>query len=183
MIHRSGSRSWLVAIGCPLVAAVLAGCGANEPRPQSPADVAVLTSARARDVEEPRTVAAVSVAPEVQSLCSLPTPTQAPRFDFASTRPTAELDRVLEPLVSCVKSGPLAGKKLRLVGRADPRGSAEYNMALGQSRADTVALFLRQRGVPSEALLPTSRGELDATGTEESGWVLDRRVDIELASP
>lgn len=171
---------WLVTMGCTLV---LAGCGANETRPQSPVDTTVLTSARARDVEEPRTVAAVSVAPEVQTLCSLPSASHAPRFDFASTRPTAELEQALDSLVSCARSGPLAGKKLRLVGRADPRGSAEYNMALGQSRADVVALFLRQRGVPSDALLPTSRGELDASGTDESSWALDRRVDIELAGP
>ncbi len=74
----------------------------------------------------------------------------------------------------------MKGRKLLLVGRADPRGETEYNMVLGQNRADTVRDYLLHLGVAYEKLGGTTRGELDAEGKDEDGWKLDRRVDILL---
>jgi peptidoglycan-associated lipoprotein len=65
-----------------------------------------------------------------------------------------------------------------LVGRADPRGSEDYNMNLGEERAATVARHLRYKGVPAEAITTQSQGELDARGHDEETWALDRCVDI-----
>jgi peptidoglycan-associated lipoprotein len=91
------------------------------------------------------------------------------------------MEPALKPLAECLSKGALAGRKIRLIGRTDPRGSDEYNMVLGQARANAVSAFLTNLGVPSDRLLTTSRGELDAKGTAEGGWAHDRRVDIELA--
>ena len=44
-------------------------------------------------------------------------------------------------------AGPLAGRSMHLVGHADPRGPSEYNMALGQRRADSVDGYIDRRGV------------------------------------
>jgi peptidoglycan-associated lipoprotein len=69
---------------------------------------------------------------------------------------------------------------MKLVGRADPRGASDYNMTLGQSRADAVEKYLGNKGLQKGKVESTSRGAMDATGTDESGWNRDRRVDILL---
>ena len=61
-----------------------------------------------------------------------------------------------------------------------PRGETEYNFVLGNSRADAVGGFLRSKGMDKAKIDTTSRGELDATGTDEPGWARDRRVDLML---
>ena len=66
-------------------------------------------------------------------------------------------------------SGPLQGRSLRLVGRADPRGETEYNFALGSARAGSVDTYLIDLGLDSARVSMTSRGKLDATGTDETG--------------
>ena len=53
-------------------------------------------------------------------------------------------------------------------------------MTLGDHRADTVRRYLGGLGVDTKRIAETSRGELDATGTDETGWRQDRRVDIAL---
>lgn len=105
----------------------------------------------------------------------------APSFEFDSAA-LAEADReVLAEVAKCLTEGALRGKSLALVGRADARGEEEYNMTLGESRADAVKRYFVGLGVGRERLRSTSRGELDATGKDEEGWARDRRVDIELA--
>jgi peptidoglycan-associated lipoprotein len=66
------------------------------------------------------------------------------------------------------------------MGRADPRGETEYNFVLGESRASSVRTYLMGLGLDGSRISTTSRGKLDATGTDEAGWQLDRRVDVDL---
>jgi peptidoglycan-associated lipoprotein len=99
-------------------------------------------------------------------------------FDSAKIQPDASA--ALTALASCFSTGPLAGKGMRLVGHADPRGEAEYNLALGQRRAGSVAAFEEEHGVGVSHLTATSRGAFDATGLDEEGWARDRRVDVFL---
>jgi peptidoglycan-associated lipoprotein len=114
--------------------------------------------------------------------CNLHTAPPPPMFEFDSAT-LAEQDRtLLAEVAKCFSEGPLRGHGVALIGRADPRGEDEYNMALGESRADTVRRYLRDMGVSPQKVLATSRGELDAMGMDEEGWAKDRRVDIELAS-
>jgi len=104
-----------------------------------------------------------------------------PSFEYDSAA-LAESDRqLLGDLAKCLSEGALRGKNVVLIGRADARGEAEYNMTLGESRADAVHRYLVDLGVGKERMRATSRGEMDATGTNEEGWANDRRVDIELA--
>ena len=104
----------------------------------------------------------------------------APRFDFDDAELLPQDRDVLEQIARCVTTGPLKGRKLALVGRADPRGETEYNMVLGDRRADSVRDYLTRLGVSSGALSQTSRGELDSEGVDETTWKRDRRVDIAL---
>ena len=124
----------------------------------------------------------VYVSDDLAKRCRLATDNvqAAPKFDYdmASLEP-ADRD-VLQKIATCVTNGPLRGQKLELVGRADPRGTEEYNLGLGSRRASTVKDFLARLGVEQGQLAQTTRGALDATGTDDNSWKQDRRVDIKL---
>lgn len=105
---------------------------------------------------------------------------RAPKFDYDEAALLPQDRDVLEQVAKCVTTGPLKGRKLALVGRADMRGETEYNMVLGDHRADAVHLYLARLGVGTNAMSKTSRGELDAEGKDDDTWQRDRRVDIAL---
>jgi peptidoglycan-associated lipoprotein len=121
--------------------------------------------------------AGVVVDDAVVKLCDLP----EARFDFDSAKLSPSATAMLEALATCFISGPGKDKGMRVVGHADPRGTEDYNMGLGQRRAGSVSEYLRKKGLPEDRVETSSRGELDATGSEEAGWARDRRVDILLA--
>lgn len=72
------------------------------------------------------------------------------------------------------------GRKVKLEGHADERGSREYNMALGQRRADAVRKALNLLGVTSDRIETVSFGEDKprALGSDEAAWSQNRRVEI-----
>lgn len=107
--------------------------------------------------------------------------TTAPSFEYDSAALAEEDREMLAELARCLSEGALEDERVVLIGRADARGEAEYNMTLGGSRADAVHRYLVDLGVGRDRVRSTSRGEMDATGTTEDGWAHDRRVDIELA--
>jgi peptidoglycan-associated lipoprotein len=67
-----------------------------------------------------------------------------------------------------------------LEGNTDERGSREYNIALGEQRARSVANMLMAQGVSETQLQIVSYGEEKpaATGSDESAWEQNRRVEI-----
>jgi peptidoglycan-associated lipoprotein len=69
---------------------------------------------------------------------------------------------------------------VKLEGNADERGSSEYNLALGQKRAEAVLKALRLYGVKESQLEAVSWGKERprATGHDETAWAENRRVDI-----
>lgn len=74
------------------------------------------------------------------------------------------------------------GKNLVLVGHCDWRGTAEYNLGLGENRATSVKRYLVSLGADASRLETLSKGSTEAkqSGTE-ADWAKDRRVDfIEL---
>jgi peptidoglycan-associated lipoprotein len=102
-------------------------------------------------------------------------------FAFDSSSVQADAAAALDALAKCFVSGPLAGRSMRLIGHTDPRGEVEYNLALGQRRAGNVGDYLVKRGMEKGHVATSSRGEFDATGTDEEGWARDRKVDVLLA--
>ena len=67
-----------------------------------------------------------------------------------------------------------------LEGNGDERGSREYNIALGEQRAKSVAGMLKAQGVSENQLSVVSYGEEKpvAMGHDESSWELNRRVEL-----
>jgi peptidoglycan-associated lipoprotein len=84
---------------------------------------------------------------------------------------TSELERI----ATCVSRE--RGMPVHLVGSADPRGTEEYNLALGERRAQTVRDYLVNLGVDDRLLTFATVGEEFARGTSEATWALDRHVE------
>ena len=71
------------------------------------------------------------------------------------------------------------GQNLVLSGHCDWRGTAEYNLGLGDRRATAVKKFLQTMGVDAARLETLSKGSTDAKQSGgESEWAKDRRVDF-----
>lgn len=120
----------------------------------------------------------LSATDDLVQKCALQVTQDKPRFDYNGFELTQQDRSVLQQVATCLTSGPLKGKQLELVGRADPRGTEEYNMGLGDRRAHTVSEYLERLGV--KHIEAKTRGALDATGTDESSWSQDRRVDLQV---
>lgn len=103
-----------------------------------------------------------------------------PKFDFDQSDILPEDRDVLALVARCLTTGALKGRSVKFVGRADPRGAQEYNMALGERRANAVMKYIAALGVAGSQMTDTSRGALDATGSTAAAWRQDRRVDIDL---
>ncbi|MFZ2651414.1 MAG: peptidoglycan-associated lipoprotein Pal, partial [Burkholderiaceae bacterium] len=70
--------------------------------------------------------------------------------------------------------------KVRIEGNTDTRGGAEYNLALGQRRAESVARALSLLGAGSNQMEVVSYGEErpKMAGNNESAWAQNRRADL-----
>ena len=70
--------------------------------------------------------------------------------------------------------------RVRLEGHADERGSREYNIGLGERRAQAVKQALLLQGAGASQLTTVSYGEERpaVTGSDEESWALNRRVEI-----
>jgi peptidoglycan-associated lipoprotein len=70
-------------------------------------------------------------------------------------------------------------KNLVLMGYCDWRGTAEYNLGLGENRANSVKRYLISLGADASRLETLSKGSTEAKqGGSESEWAKDRRVDF-----
>jgi peptidoglycan-associated lipoprotein len=72
------------------------------------------------------------------------------------------------------------GQKVRLEGHTDERGSREYNIGLGERRAQAVRRALLLQGATESQLSTVSYGEErpSAAGSDEAAWAKNRRVEI-----
>ena len=99
-------------------------------------------------------------------------------FDFDSSNLTPEAQRVVEAHAQYLSSNP--GMAVVLEGHADERGTREYNLAMGERRANAVSEILQALGVAPDAIRTISYGEERpiSMGQDESAWSLNRRVEI-----
>jgi peptidoglycan-associated lipoprotein len=122
----------------------------------------------------------IKISKTIQQACGLSDSEAHFKYDSAALQSSES--SLLDKVATCFITGPLAGERMNLVGRADPRGDEEYNIVLGGHRSDSVKVHLVGQGMNADYIAATSRGELDATGDAEAGWRQDRRVDVMLPS-
>jgi peptidoglycan-associated lipoprotein len=170
------------AAAVALCASALLACGGDPPAPKTADDTkpapAAPTNRLPDKAPDSPTASAVRISDEIVKACGINEPDAY--FAFDSTNIRADDSKVLQQVVTCFTSGPLKGRTLKLVGHADPRGDSDYNMTLGQSRADSVAGYMRSKGMDKGKTESTSRGAMDATGSDDPSWARDRRVDLML---
>ena len=99
-------------------------------------------------------------------------------FDFDAFVVKSDYDAMLRDQAAFLKANP--GDKLVVQGNTDERGGSEYNLALGQKRAEAVRTSLSVLGVPGDRVEATSFGKEKprATCHDESCWSQNRRVDF-----
>jgi peptidoglycan-associated lipoprotein len=99
-------------------------------------------------------------------------------YEFDKSDLAAEDRRLVEQHARYLRANPNA--KVRIEGNADERGSSEYNLALGQRRAEGVMKALRAGGVQDDRLEAVSYGKEKpkADGHDEKSWSENRRSDI-----
>ena len=99
-------------------------------------------------------------------------------FEFDSSELTVDAQATLDAQAAWMQQYP--DTNITIEGHADERGTREYNLALGQRRAESVANYLIANGVKRNRLNVKSYGEERplALGSNDSAWSKNRRVEL-----
>ena len=184
-------RTMLAGVGL-LAAAALAGCGSSVKLDETPVETRTPTPAAA-------TAAQGAAAPGANAGGARPQ-SQVATVDLGRTpAPTARADASLgrvvyfdfdsyvikdeyRPLVDGHAKALTADRSRHMVleGHADERGGREYNLALGQKRAEAVMKSMQLLGVADNQLEAVSYGKERpvAEGHDEAAWAKNRRVEL-----
>ena len=169
--------SRVTLIASSLSIAVLAGCASQVPlEDKKPA--AAASAPAAAPAEDP---AAAARAREIAAArAALEKVKPSIYFDYDRFEVKSEYQATLTAFSNYLR----VDSKARLVieGNADERGTAEYNLALGQKRAEAVAKALGVMGVAGNRAEAVSNGEEKprAKGSNEAAWTENRRADLIL---
>jgi peptidoglycan-associated lipoprotein len=99
-------------------------------------------------------------------------------FDFDSYSVKDDYQQLLGQHAQYLKSHPQ--RHVLIQGNTDERGTSEYNLALGQKRAEAVRKALSLLGVPDSQMEAVSLGKEKpvADGHDEAAWAQNRRADL-----
>lgn len=176
----------------PLIAitALLGACSSTPMTPSTSATTAMHGASTAatdlanRGSATGSTVASAAKAPSSMALGKMPGPEVMPMrersvfFEFDQYALDAGDSRVLDRHARHLLATPDA--RIRIEGHADERGGAEYNLALGQRRAEVVQRALQVMGVKPAQMETQSWGEEkpQAMGHDENDWQRNRRAEL-----
>jgi len=99
-------------------------------------------------------------------------------FDFNKYDILSGDNTLLDDLGACLTKD--SGVKVVIEGNCDERGSSEYNLALGNRRADAVKTYLTNKGVSADRIKTVSFGKENPVdhGHNEEAWAKNRRADV-----
>jgi len=174
----------LQAAACAAAALLLAACASTplEETTTAPVTDKSATATKPGDTgADPRAVARVDTSPRGVDPLNDPASPLSKRsiyFDFDSFVVKPEFQGTVEAHGKYLSTNP--NRRVTIEGNADERGSREYNLALGQKRAEAVKARLRLLGVPETQMETVSLGEEKpaATGSDEASWAQNRRADL-----
>ena len=173
---------------CLVVAAMAAGCASKDPKDTAVTDMSKggTTGSTASTGQTGQTTGQGTQRPPTGTEDDLRTnPKLAKRsvyFDYDSNAVKDEF----RPVVQAHSKYMTADKrdsKIRIEGNCDERGSREYNLALGQRRAEAVKKVMTVLGVQDGRIETVSFGEEkpQSQGHDESAWAQNRRADIKYS--
>ena len=189
-------RSWKI-LATVALAAGLAACGSTpiaDPAAQAPVETRTplatgpggatkpVAAPAATNATAPQSqVATVDLAKTSPVAASAGAPTPAQRvvlFDYDSFAIKDEFKSVVDGHAKALSSS--RARRMVIEGHTDERGGSEYNLALGQKRADAVVKAMELLGVPANQLEAVSFGKERpaATGQDELAWAKNRRAEL-----
>lgn len=139
-----------------------------------------------KPVEQPKPVEQVKPVVEVMPAQEVaPKPAvvenrfEAVYFDFDKSDLRQDARDVLSKNAELILKSP-ADTKIKVEGHCDERGSAEYNLALGERRAASALKYLTTLGVKAESLSIISYGKEKPAvlGSDEAAWAKNRRAEF-----
>ena len=163
-------RRWKGVIGLALVVVIVGACATSGVQTDDATNVSVDPDGEFRDGATTQ-VAYTSVSNRVG-------------FDFGTVYFAFDKATIADDARSILESAGTAlganGRSIVIEGHCDDVGSSEYNLALGERRADAVRRYLFNLGVPREQMKIVSYGESKPAlrGTGEAVWRLNRRAEI-----
>jgi len=157
--------------------AVVAGCAStklDKPAEVEKKDVATTTTT----TTPPAAQATVATTDQSSKIVAPITLDRVIYFDFDSYAVKDEFRPIVEAHANLLKANPSAKEVAE--GHTDERGGSEYNLALGQKRAEAVVKQMEVLGVGESQLEAVSYGkERPAVdGHDESAWAKNRRVEL-----
>ena len=204
-LHLCGShpvRRVLASLAAAALAALLAGCGSKVKLDEAPVENRTVRPGSATAVEPrgPATAPSATAGAAGAGAGTAATPSRAVTpvtagqgdggaaagwpaervvyFDFDSFAVRPDAKPVIEGHARVLVANK--GARLLLEGHTDERGGREYNLALGQKRAEAVARSLVLLGASESQLEPVSFGKERpaAQGSDEAAWEKNRRVEL-----
>ena len=171
-VRRAAGAAALVLAG-----ALLAGCGSTVPLNNKPAPVSDGASQPSSSSGSSTAVTNVQTGSEALGAQAQTLPSTI-YFDFDSFVVKDEYQPVVTGWAKKLQADPKM--HVRLEGNTDERGGSEYNLALGQKRADAVGKALTLLGVQPTQFEAVSFGKERPVdpGHDEAAWAKNRRVDI-----
>ena len=160
-------------LAVPLLLLVVVACSHAQPAPPP---------AAAENVSQPAPAPAPAPEPVATPVAPPPDIAASVYFDYDSSDLTPATRDVLQALFQQAQKQP--DRDFRVEGNCDERGTREYNLALGQRRADAAKQYLVNLGVDGSRITAISYGkERPRTlGDDESAWKENRRDDLVPAS-
>lgn len=160
-----------------LISVVLAACASNSDK-SSGGDVEDATTDAATTVSVDSERAARDAERARQNQAVQACLSSVLYFEFDKSSLTAKTRRDLDACASALRASP---RNIRLEGHADERGTREYNIALGERRAKSVADYLISSGVSASRIETISYGEERpaVSGSNSAAWQKNRRVELD----
>jgi peptidoglycan-associated lipoprotein len=170
----TSTRSTITTLASLALVALLGGCASKPPLAQ-PAAMAPAPAVAPSSSNSGQSAVAAVQAPVVDTLAPGPNVAKSAFFNFNSDALKAEDKPVVEANAQFLQSHPNA--HVQLQGNCDPRGSQEYNLALGQARAHAVMKAMELLGANANQMEAISYGSEKAS-TNRADYAHDRRADI-----
>jgi len=104
--------------------------------------------------------------------------TESVYFTYDSSEITSDARSTLQNNAACLQQNKT--DRVTITGMTDPRGTEEYNLALGERRAQAAAKYVSTMSTGQTSISVRSVGEEYASGEDEESWTSDRRAEFEL---
>jgi peptidoglycan-associated lipoprotein len=169
-------RKSLVLMAVLIASLALAGCGSKKVKPDP--NAGANTSQNGADSGGVGTAQASEEGAEAPGPMEGLLAKRTIYFDFDSSEIRGEGADIVAAHAKYLSKN--TGMKVRLEGHTDERGSREYNIGLGERRAQAVRRALLLQGAGESQLSTVSYGEERpaAAGSDEAAWTKNRRVEI-----